>query len=242
MTTTFITTGIDQLQASPRSGGGWLISFRSQHEGLFHQLYANGRLVDWTDLPEQRQFLLPEAAWPREVCVAAVQEQDRATDLSSHLPSEIRDPDWIYNVRLARQIAQRRGDLVEVMGDQATGQTPEALLAAEEPWPAHLERWGFGEEDFGQDSFGFECAAAPGLGMGGFGGGEFGMDGGVMELDVPLQEEGRHNLQVLLRRQDGQVAALPLVQIESSPPPAPTRRIAFDHYDALDHQITLSIS
>ena len=60
MTATFTMQGIDRLRAHPLAEGGTEVSFRSTNEGMYHQLYVNGRLADWCEEPSHRSFLLPE--------------------------------------------------------------------------------------------------------------------------------------------------------------------------------------
>ena len=107
MTTIATTSGIDQLQATPIAdlGGLWQVAFRSANAGMCHQLYGNGRLLDWTDTTQARSFLVDAQDAPCEVVVAAVRADRRATDMSDLLPETSPELGWTYRARATRSTA-----------------------------------------------------------------------------------------------------------------------------------------
>jgi len=241
MNAVLTTTGIDQITVEPRWANVWRVRFRSNHVGMHHQMYVNGRLTDWSDLPEQRSFLLDAAMLPAVVCIAAVPEAQRAEDLSEQLSSEHRRPSWLYRPVLARPVDLVRGVTIRVLGDHATGQVSEEPLATTEVWPEWLGRWNFGEDAFGRGGFGYDGANAPGLGSGAFGGGPFGMDTDLLALEALLSEEGTHTIVLRTLTPDGQVADAEPVNVEADPPPQPASDISATGYDAQNQQLTLEI-
>ena len=72
MTAELITSGIDQVVAEEIAPWGWSVRFRSSNVGLYHQLYLNGRLADWTHTPDQRSFFCNEGGSSLSVQIAAV--------------------------------------------------------------------------------------------------------------------------------------------------------------------------
>jgi len=242
MTATLITTGIDQVVAEPGPGSGWTVRFRSANAGLHHQLYVNGRLADWTDTPEQRRFLLEDPIAPLAVRVASVPASLEATDLGEQLPPGDYSPSWIHRIRVVRSISNSVGDVVEILGDHATGELSEAPLASTEIWPTWLLRWGFGEDGFGEGGFGYDGTEAPGMGAGAFGAGSFGMDTDLIALDVCLQEEGTHKIVVRTRSRDGQVMDAPVQYVSSALPPVLATGLAVNAYNSQTKQLTLQIS
>lgn len=202
MNITITTDGIVIAPPVPLSGGGYRLAFTSPHTGMFHQLYLNGRLEAWTDLPAQREFLLDDDRRPARLLIAAVDELSRETDLAALLPADIIPP-WVYRPRIVRSCDFRPGDVVEILDDHATGELSPVPLAREEAWPAYLPRWGFGQDYFAVGGFGYDGSAALGMGLGAFGLGMFGFDADLLDLQAILEEPGRHRVVVRIRRQSG---------------------------------------
>lgn len=232
MTATFLLDDIYCLLATPLGAGGWQVTFRSGHDGLHHQLYVDGELVSFTDTPGQRWFDLDATAAPRQILIAAVDAEHRATDLACLLPPVMRRPAWIYRANVIPPPGGAAGDRLEVLGDHATGQIDSRPLASMTLQPQWSPRWGFGRGRFGIEAMGYDAVDAPGLGGGAFGAGMFGADAKLVSLAVPLPEEGVH--QLLLRvvaANGGQTSGDPLTAV-SHPPPPPPRSIAATNYQA----------
>jgi len=241
MTAALTITGIDRIIAEPLDGPGWVVRFRSTHTGLHHQSYVNGRLADWTDFPRQRHFFVAAPSEAAEVLIAAVEARHRTTDLSDQLPVEDRNPAWVFRPRIVRSIAARPGDVLEVIGDHATGELSDAPLAAAEIWPAWARRWAFGEDRFGEGAFGYDGALATGMGSGAFGAGAFGMDADLIGVEVALAEAGTHQIVLRTRALDGQMTDADPVYVCSAAPPIPPAAITAVNYDPQTQQLTLQI-
>ncbi|RPI60336.1 MAG: hypothetical protein EHM48_07425, partial [Planctomycetaceae bacterium] len=114
----FTTDNIYALAAWPMGlPRGWRVTFQSDNAGMCHQLYVNGRLVDWTDSPTQRSFSLEAADHPRTIVIAAVEPGDAGSDLSALLPAQACEPNWIYRRKFTRSRQRPAGSKVEIVGD-----------------------------------------------------------------------------------------------------------------------------
>lgn len=241
MISEFTTEGIYALRAERRrTPPGWIVTFRSDHAGDAHQLYVNGRLVDWTDTPRQRSFALDDYG-ACELIVAAVPGPKRATDFSRLLPADSRKPAWVFEAAVPRLTGLSRCDRIEVLGDGATGQLDPTPLATAQAWPESVARWACGEDRFGQGGFGYDGSQAPGAGMGAFGAGEFGMDAGAIVLRPVLSAPGEHALVIRSVSPAGGVAELPPQSFVASPPPASPSNVAVTDYDSQNQTVTLQI-
>jgi hypothetical protein len=239
MTPAPTTSGIDLLAAEP-TAAGWRIRFRSDHAGLRHQLYVNGRLADWTDAADQRSFLLPPSAAAVAVVVAAVPPSRRRDDLAAELDSPPVEPSWVVRRRILRDVAASKNETVELLTDHASGQLDPTPLASAPLWPAWMPRFGFGRGRFGEGGFGHDGGQAPGLGVGAFGAGPFGLGSPPLELTADLAEPGTH--QLTLRRRRGHATAELTWSREVHPPPQPATSLAAVAYDPQTQHLTLQIN
>ncbi|MFW6133076.1 MAG: hypothetical protein ACOC8F_04210 [Planctomycetota bacterium] len=240
------TNDIDRLRAEPvdaaRPGeDGWRVTFRSAHDGMCHQLYVNGRLADFTDTPAGRAFLLPVSGEPRELCVAAVAPEHRATDLAAELPEAVRRPSWVYAATIPLTPDYRRGDRLSVHTDRGTGQTDPDPLIRRDLAPVWTGRWGFGDSAFGRGAMGYGGIGAPGLGGGGFGAGAFGFGAEVLEIRAVLEEPATHTITLRTHPTVGEPADAPGGTVAASPPPRPPGGLAATDYDPQTATLTLDI-
>lgn len=241
MSDTLVITGIDRVTAEPGPHHGWTVRFRSSNAGLHHQLYVNGRLGDWTDTPDKRSFFLDSPVSPLAIRIAAVSPLGRAADLAEELPQDERRPPWVYRPQIVRSIAHQAGELVEILGDHATGDLSEEPLAFAEIWPVWIPRWAFGEDHFGEGGFGYDGVNAPGMGAGAFGAGGFGMDADLVRLEAVLEEEGTHKIVLRTRNRHGRIAESDPRYINVSLPGLPAASLTAVTYEHQTEQLTLQI-
>ncbi len=244
MTATLITTGIEYVIGESRPSGGWTVRFRSANSDLHHQLYINGRLSAWTDTLGQRRFFFDEPIdAPVSVCIAAVDGAYRSTDLSGQLPADDRNPAWVFRPPLVRSVSSRSGDIVEILGDHATGgDLSETPLGSADAWPVWVPRWQFGEDRFGAGGFGYDGTYAPGLGQGAFGAGMFGMNADLIDLEAVLAEDGTHRVVLRSRGADGQITDSDSMYIVADPPPDAAEGLTATDYNQQQKQLTLQIN
>jgi len=242
MTASIVTENIDSLRARRlREPGGWEIAFRSENEGMHHQLYLNGRLRDWTDTPGQRRFLLGRTAGPFELFIAAVAAQYRAVDLSAQLPAAAQQPGCVYRVRMRRSHGYRRHWRLDVLTDHGAGELDPQPVARREIWPEWLARWGWGEESFGLGGFGYDGYNALGFGTTPFGNGPFGIETGEVAFDAIIAEEAVHQITLRTTSTDGRFTDSDPVCFKAAVPPAPPAGLAASDYDTQTNTLTLQI-
>lgn len=239
MTCEFTTEGIHAprvVRRPPRL----TVTFRSEHASLAHQLYVNGRLVDWTDTTGRRSFTLDEPA-ACELVVAAVSPRQRATDFSHLLPPEVRRPAWVFEARVPRLCELNRGDRLELLDDRATGELDSTPADSAQAWPESLPRWAWGEDRFAEGGFGFDGSQAPGAGVGAFGAGGFGLDAGTIDLRIAVCEPGEHTVVVRGVSERGASADSPPRTFFASPPPQAPANITACEYDPQSKTVTIQI-
>lgn len=239
MTAALTTDNIDRLQALELASGGWTITFASNNDGLYHQLYVNGRLADFADTAAQREFHLELADYPRQVVIAAVDYDHRTVEFSDLLGEDGQTP-WVYEVSVVRP-AHGLTSRIELMGDHATGLFDDEPLMTLDLQPDWEDEWGFGSDNFGFGGAGYSCSTAPGAGEGSFGAGDFGIDAHLLTLSAALPEEGDHQLRLRVISKDGLYTDGATTIFSSTPPPAVVPSITATSYDNQSETLTLQI-
>ena len=236
-----ITDNIDRLQLFPLNRVlGWRVSFRSSNK-TYHQLYSNGRLIDFTDTIDQRSFEIEADKFPQLLVVVAVAGEDRCSDLSPQLPENIRRPPWVYNKNIVRSTVHRPGDMLAVFYDHTSGTMETDASLFVNIFPSSVALWGFGISSFGQGGFAVDGADGPGFGDGDFGVGPFGINGILLSVNMGLCEEGTHDIEMRVVSQEG-TASQPIEDnFEAFPPPAPVVSITPTSYDSETHKLTFTI-
>ena len=241
MSLTITTDGVSHIQAQPSGRfGGWRVTFRSTHVGLYHQLYVNGRLADWTDTPGERDFHLHADPDPRDIVIAAVPAILRHHDLAELLP-ELDAPAWVYSASVVRDMAHGREDFAALLSDHATGQLDSQPVALRRFHPAWAPRWAFGESPFALGGFAYGGVGAPGLGLGAFGAGPFGMDADPVSLTTVPAEDGLHRFAVRSLSPTGEYADSDEQTVYVTRPPLPPIAFGISAYDAQSQTLTLHI-
>ncbi len=243
MTNVLITDNIDSLLAYPLPDvpGLWCVTFRSHNPGMYHQLYANGALVAWTDTTDQRAFLVEAADCPTELTITAVDPAKRTEDLSDHLPISLRRPGWVYRSWILRSVSYPRGSRLEVFDDHATGELDAEPITSMPAWPESLPRFAWGQDVFGRGALGYDGFLAPGLGKGAFGAGMFGFGVDLISTSIPLPEEGMHRIVFRVTTPDGTQVETQLENIRSAPPPLPPDAFYVSNYEPQTGLLTLHI-
>jgi hypothetical protein len=235
-----ITDGIDILALTPLGQGALRVEFASPHTTLCHQLYVNGVLAEWTDRSDQRSFVLSRCVGAAMLTVAAVDEADRQADLSAQLPPDQVTPPWQVRLRVPRSVRYLPGQKLEAVELPGTGGEARTL-ACEEFWPVWLPRWAAASDD----PFGTNLAAlaggGPGLGLGAFGAGDFGVDADTVDLIVALDQPGEHAVQLRVTSDQGVLAQGLVRTFQADLPPRPPTGLSVVAYDATAELLTLSI-
>lgn len=188
----FTLDNIDMLVAHPLPWPlGWRLTFRSTNGGKLHQLYVDGRLVDWTHREDERAFCLPASNQAQHVVIAAVGRTERQSDLSHLLPQE--PSGLLVEVKISRSCEFARNSLLALLSDHGTDRIDPTPLASAAAWPAGAARWAWGEDAFGSGGFGVDASMSPPFGSGLFGKAMLGIDEDVLVLRAVL-DEGRQRL------------------------------------------------
>ncbi|MFA6133388.1 MAG: hypothetical protein WC869_05150 [Phycisphaerae bacterium] len=242
MTITFTTDNIDSFDARAVGRGLWEVTFASANAGLHHQLYADGELLAASDTPSQRRFLLDGRCRGRRVTIAAIDGENRWTDMSASLSAEaFARPGWVFAATVVRGIEHARGDRVALLDDHATGTIDPAPLAIAEYWPDGTPRWAWGEDHFGLGGMGFDGTLAPGLRDGAFGAGQFGLDAETFVVSHALAEAGAHQLRLRTLTRDGGHCDGPVITFVSAPP-LPVATLEALAYNNATGTLTLSLT
>lgn len=236
-----ITDNIDHLELfSLRRVLGWRVSFRSSNK-TYHQLYSNGRLIDFTDSIDQRSFEIEADKFPQLLVVVAVEGQDRCNDLSAQLPADIRRPPWVYSMDIIRSNIHQPGDMLTVFDDHTSGTMEIYPSLSVGILPSSVAVWGFGVGSFGEGGFGVDGSDAPGFGGGEFGVGPFGIGGTLLPLNMGLCEEGTHNIEMKVVSPEGITSAPITDNFDAYPPPAPAVSITPTSYNSETNRLKFTI-
>jgi len=241
MSETFTTDNIDHLTAR-MLGDAWEITFRSGNEGMCHQLYVNGRLGDWTDSAEVRRFLLKFAQAPCEVAVAAVDRRYRRTDYSGSSAALPARPNWTTTVSVARTSGLGPLARLALLGYSGDGQIDPVPLDIRDAWPAWIDRRPWARGPFGLEGGGMGGLDSPGLGLGAFGAGEFGLDADLIALEAKFRSPGVQRLIVRAIGADGEFADSEPFALTASPPPLAPVSLRPAAYDPRTDTLTLAFA
>ncbi len=239
---TIITDNISALELRPLTAPlAWQVRFHSTHAGCHHQLYINGQLADVTDTPQQRAFDVVADTSAQELAVIAVPARYRYNNFAAELPASAGRPPWVCPLRLPLNTTHHPTEILHVYHDNATGLLADEPALRQPLWPSSSAPWGFGTDAFGEGGFGFDASAAPGL-AGAFGLGPFGIDRECLTVDIPLQSEGLHQLELRATATSGEESDPTTTTFSAAPPPAPVAGLAATAYDSANHILTLQIN
>ena len=226
--------------------GDVMVTWRSSHKGMLHQVYLNGRLAGTTiDVEQGRLVVQPPASFLAAVRVevVAVEPPDAHLDFSNQLDP----PPTGGRVRLvlSRSQALPLGTRVNVYFDSGTGQIDYSEPLNPSPivvWPCPQDKAGFGMAAFGTRDFGHDSAACIGFGKGRFADGPFGMDADTIEWISPSLPLGRYRFGVkILDAWGNESFACETSPIPVIPPPRPAALLRVGSFDRQTNQLTLRI-
>jgi hypothetical protein len=224
-----------------------LVTWRSAHAGMLHQVYLNGRFAGVTIDAEQRQLVIqPPTSFQSAVCVevVAVEPKDAHTDFAEALDQ--RPAGGRVRLRILRSQTLPLGATADVYFDSGRGQIDYSTPLSASPiaiWPCLQDKAGFGMAQFGAGDFGYDSAACVGFGKGSFARGPFGMDADTVEWISPLLPLGRYRFGVKARDLYGNESVTsetaPIAVVPPAKPAAGLRIAAFNPQTNL---LTLHVS
>lgn len=178
-----------QYIAAPRIA---VVSWRSSHSDMLHQIYVNRRFAGATVDTEQRQLIvqLPSSFESAvRIEVFAVPAEEVHIDLSSEVARPPVDSGRV-KIALLRSQNLPAGATANVFYDAGSGEIDYDQPLNDCPiqiWPSWMDKAGFAMAAFGLSDFGWDGAAAVGFGKGIFGSAAFGIDADTLEwISQPL--------------------------------------------------------
>ena len=251
--------GIDSVRAFDLPAGIWpdgrcvkeprtaLVKWRSTWSDKFHQVYVNGRYAGTTLDSQQRQLLVPVPTSPQSpvrIEVIAVEAEYADTDFSSELDRPLVDSGRV-TITLLRSQNLPMGASAEIYFDNSTGQIDYNNPMSDTPiriWPAWQDKAGLGMSRFSLSDFGWDSAAAVGLGKGSFGYGQFGLDADTIEWTSPPLPSGTYKFGVKIRDASGrQSTGSEIGPVTVTPAARPAEGLSISSFDKQTNLLVLNI-
>lgn len=217
--------------------GSALVKWRSSLPNLLYQVYVNGRFAGTTLDSEPRQMVVPlpcSLSSPVHMEVVAVEAAQADTNFSSVMEQPKHDSGRIRIVMMRSQ-SLPVGSTAQIYFDAGTGQIDYDNPLTDTPiriWPAWQDKAGFAMSAFGLGDFGYDSAAAVGLGQGSFGHGQFGLDADTIEWISPPLQCGTYRFGVKIADEPGNQSAAqetdPITVTPAAKPADGLRVISFE--------------
>ncbi|MHC4070763.1 MAG: hypothetical protein ACYTGS_01805 [Planctomycetota bacterium] len=224
-----------------------LVKWRSSLQGLFYQVYVNGRYAGSTLDDHQRQMIVPiptSLATPVHIEVFAVEPEQANTNFNSELGRSLVDSGRVQMILLRSQ-SLPVGALAEIYFDNGTGQIDFNNPLTDSPiriWPAWQDKAGFAMSGFGLGDFGYDSAAAVGLGKGSFGHSQFGLDADTIEWISPPLQSGTYRFGIKITDKSGsQSSATESEPITVTPAARPAGKLSISSFDKQANQLLIEI-
>ena len=225
-----------------------LVSWRSSHAEMIHQVYMNGQFAGATVDPDQRQLVVHAPASllsAVRVEVIAVEPEDAYADFSHELGQSPSDSGSVRLILLRNQDLPI-GATANIYFDHGTGQIDYASALNGSPismWPCLQDKAGFGTAQFGAGDFGYDSAAALGFGRGAFGRGQFGLDVDAIKWVSPPLPVGTYRFGVKITDSWGNESlASESEAIAVMPAARPAASLDIVTFDQQTNQLVLSVS
>lgn len=225
-----------------------VVTWRSTHTGMLHQVYVNNHLAAVTHEPGQRRVVVQipgsfQSATSLEV--VAVEPEDACIDFGRQL-NALAPAEGRLRLTLLRSQSLPLDGTANVYFDDGTGQIDYAQPLNTSPirvWPCRQDKAGFGMSRFGESDFGYDSAAAIGFGKGRFGHGQFGLDADAIEWIGPPLSAGLYRFGVKITDSHGNVStASETGPVTIMPAATPAARLEVGTLDPKTAQLTLRVS
>jgi hypothetical protein len=253
-----ISSGIDRVRAFELPAGIWadgtsvrapriaLVRWHSCWSDKFYQVYVNGQYGGVTVDTQQREMIV-QTPTSLETAVRIEVFAVEAGEVEKDLSNEINLP---YGRSGSVRMTFLRGQhlpvdsVVDIYFDNGTGEINYDNALTDCPiavWPAWQDKAGFGMSRFGRCDFGYDGAAAVGLGKGSFGRGWFGFDADTFEwVSGPLQA-GVYKFAVKITDRAGNKSVIETSQVTVILAARPAEKLSISSFDKLTNQLVLSI-
>ncbi len=224
-----------------------LVKWHSMWTGKLHQVYVNGRYAGTTLDDQQRQMVVPIPTSPESpvrIEVFAVELQEADTDFASELGQPVTDTGRV-KITLLRSQNLPADAAANIYFDNGTGQMDYDHPLTDPPiqiWPAWQDKAGFAMSEFGLGDFGYDAAAAVGLGKGAFGHAQFGLDADMIEWTSPPLPAGVYKFGVKVTDKSGtQSSTSETEPITVTPAARPAEKLGVSSFDNQTNQLILAV-
>jgi len=256
----FVREGIDRVRALVLPDGvaddgrgaavsrSALVTWRSCHSAMLHQVYVNGRFAGVTIDAEQRRLVIPSPCSLESavrVEVVAVEPAEADVDFACQLGQRVVS-DGRVRLTLLRSQTLPAEATVNIYSDNGTGQIDYEDALNVSPiaiWACARDKVGFGMTQFGAGDFGYDAAASMGFGKGVFGRAEFGLDADLIEWTSPALPAGEYRFGAKVsdaRGNEGPASETDPITVVPAPKPAEDLGVA--SFDPLTNQLTLKVT
>ena len=255
-----IDNGIEKVRAFELPAGIWadgryigsprmaLVKWRSCWPDMFYQVYVNGQYAGVTVDSQQRQMIVQmptSLETPVRIEVFAVKPEEADTDFSSEIDSSIGQSGRV-RISMLRGQNLPIGATAQIYFDNGAGEIDYDNPLNDSPirvWPVWQDKAGFGMSKFGTSDFGYDSAAAVGLGKGSFGNGQFGLDADTFEWVSPPMQAGVYKFAVKITNEAGNESnGSETGQVTVTPAAKPAEQVSISSFDKQTNQLVLSVS
>jgi hypothetical protein len=241
----FLAAGVGASGAAVNEPLSCLVSWRSEHEDKFYQVYVNGRPAGVTVNIKQRKMVVPLRLLKgraNKIEVVAVDAAQKNIDLSPQLKAVMAGR---LKVSMPRSMSLPYEGRMEVYSNGGAGQVDYQQPITREPiqlWANREDKGGFGLSRFGKSDFGYDGSASAGFGLGDFGIGEYGFDSNAANWESEELSTGVYKLGVEVTDYKGNSEIVSseteTVIIEEA---MPAEKLTVGSYDKSQNELLLSI-
>ena len=254
-----ISSGIDCVRTFELPGGIWaggeyvettraaLVKWRSGLNDVFYQVYVNGQYAGVTVDTHQREIVVPlptSLESPVRVEVFAVKPEDAHIDFSDEIGQAAVDSGRV-SISLLRSQNLPPGATAIVYFDGGTGEIDYDVPLSDLPirvWPGWQDKAGLGMSGFGAGDFGYDSAAAVGFARGSFGNGQFGLDADTIEWTSPVLTAGVYKFAVKVIDGRGNASTgSETGPITVTPAARPAEKVSISSFDKQTNQLILDV-
>jgi hypothetical protein len=255
-----IESGIDNVRAFELPAGIWtdgsymsqpraaVVKWRSSWNDKFYQVYVNGHYAGATVDAGQRQMVVAVPSSLKtavRIEVFAVDAEDAQNDLSADVDGLGGLDGRVRFMFLRSQVLPFEGR-IEIYSDNGTGQIDYSRSlcgSAFRIWPKWQDKAGFGLGRFGSGDFGFDGGCSVGFGKGRFGEGQFGFDADTIEWVSEQLEAGVYKFAVrVIDEMGNQSVAAETEEIFVNTAARPAGQISVFSFDKQTNQLVLSVT
>ncbi|MBW8000650.1 MAG: hypothetical protein FVQ80_01335 [Planctomycetes bacterium] len=250
--------GIDNVRVFELPAGIWgdgqsfdaprtaLVKWRSSYSDKFYQVYVNGLYSGTTLESGQRQLIvqLPSSfSVAARIEVLAVDAGDFNKDFSNEFENFISDSGRV-RVKMLRGQQLSINSVIEIYSNGGNGAIDYSEPVSDSPiqvWSSWQDKDGFGMSCFGGSDFGYDGAAAVGLGKGSFGYGQFGFDADSFDWISSQLGKGVYKFGVKIIDEIGNEDVVETEDITVIPAAIPAEHLSVASFDKVTNQLVLKI-